>query len=156
MDITGGTQSSGGLFSPTGASKRITIYDPSYHRWMATKSLQGRNIHTAHTVLPHKPNNRYLQVRYIKLVKWLKIVNVVIKESLQQRLAPWLEKLSEDNKKGLRLMSKVMEVDGKKRFKKDDHGHQLKHDMLVKDVYAVPIEDAQKEYRKLTNKSNYS
>jgi len=28
--------------------------------------------------------------------------------------------------------------------------------MLVKDVYAVPIEDAQKEYRKLTNKSNYS
>lgn len=28
--------------------------------------------------------------------------------------------------------------------------------MLVKDVYAIPIEDAQKEYRKLTNKSNYA
>lgn len=62
MDITGGHQSSGGLFSPTHASKRITIYDPSYHRWMKSQSHQGRNTLTANTAIPHKPNNRYSQV----------------------------------------------------------------------------------------------
>jgi len=57
------------------------------------------------------------------LVKFLKIVNAVIKESLVQKLVPWVEKLSEENKKGLRVINKIMEVDGKKRFKKEDHGH---------------------------------
>lgn len=62
MDITGGTQSSGGLFSPSNASKRNTIYDPSYHRWMTSKSTQGRNTLTANTIIPPKPTNRYTQV----------------------------------------------------------------------------------------------
>jgi hypothetical protein len=72
------------------------------------------------------------------------------------KLLPWIDKISEENKKGLRVINKILEVDGKKRFKKEEHGHQLKHDLLVKDVYAIPYEDAQKEYRKLTNKSNYA
>ena len=57
------------------------------------------------------------------MVKFLKIVSAVIKESLVQKLVPWVEKLSEENKKGLRVINKIMEVDGKKRFKKEDHGH---------------------------------
>jgi len=57
------------------------------------------------------------------LVKFLKIVNAIIKESLVQKLIPWLDKLSEENKKGLRVINKIMEVDGKKRFKKEDHGN---------------------------------
>jgi hypothetical protein len=57
------------------------------------------------------------------LVKFLKIVNAVIKESLVQKLIPWLDKLSEENKKGLRVINKIMEVDGKKRFKKEDNGN---------------------------------
>ena len=31
-----------------------------------------------------------------------------------------------------------------------------RHDMMIKDVYAVPYEEAQKEFRKLTNVSNYA
>ena len=57
------------------------------------------------------------------MVKFLKIVNAIIKESLVQKLIPWLDKLSEENKKGLRVINKIMEVDGKKRFKKEDHGN---------------------------------
>ena len=57
------------------------------------------------------------------MVKFLKIVNAVIKESLVQKLIPWLDKLSEENKKGLRVINKIMEVDGKKRFKKEDNGN---------------------------------
>jgi hypothetical protein len=57
------------------------------------------------------------------LVKFIKIVNAVIKESLVQKLIPWLDKLSEENKKGLRVINKIMEVDGKKRFKKEDNGN---------------------------------
>lgn len=57
------------------------------------------------------------------MVIFLKIVSAVIKESLVQKLIPWLDKLSEENKKGLRVINKIMEVDGKKRFKKEDHGH---------------------------------
>lgn len=56
-------------------------------------------------------------------MKFLKIVNAVIKESLVQKLIPWLDKLSEENKKGLRVINKIMEVDGKKRFKKEDNGN---------------------------------
>jgi hypothetical protein len=56
-------------------------------------------------------------------VIFLKIVSAVIKESLVQKLMPWLDKLSEENKKGLRVINKIMEVDGKKRFKKEDHAH---------------------------------
>ena len=53
----------------------------------------------------------------------LKIVNAIMKEVLASKLSPWLDKLTEENKKGLRLINKVMEVDGKKRFKKDDNGY---------------------------------
>lgn len=53
----------------------------------------------------------------------LKIVNAIMKEGLASKLSPWLDKLTEENKKGLRLIKKVMEVDGKKRFKKDDNGY---------------------------------
>jgi hypothetical protein len=75
---------------------------------------------------------------------------------LEPKLLLWVDKISEENKRGLRVLNKVLEVDGKKKFKKEDHGNQLKHDLIVKDVYAIPFEDAQKEYRKLTNKSNYA
>ena len=50
------------------------------------------------------------------------------------RLATWLEKISEENKKGLRVIHKVLEVDGKKRFNIDGAGHDQRQDLLLKDV----------------------
>jgi hypothetical protein len=51
----------------------------------------------------------------------------------------WLEKISEDNKKGLRVISKIMEVDGRKRFKLDGLAVAAKNaaaprDLSLKDV----------------------
>ena len=39
MDITGGTQNSGGFYSPSNAKRgrfneTQTLYDPKFHRWM--------------------------------------------------------------------------------------------------------------------------
>ena len=36
------------------------------------------------------------------------------------KLNAWISTLSEDNKKGLRVIKKVLEVEGKKKFKMDD------------------------------------
>ena len=58
------------------------------------------------------------------------------------RLAAWVEKISEDNKKGLRVLHKILEVDGKKRFKKDESSATTKAGFVAKDVYAVPFEEA--------------
>jgi len=68
----------------------------------------------------------------------------------------WLEKLNEDNKKGLRVLHKIMEVDGKKRFKVDAPTGDQKQEILIKDVYSVPFEEAQKEFRKITNVTHYA
>jgi hypothetical protein len=35
------------------------------------------------------------------------------------KIGVWVDRLSEDNKKGLRVLHKILEVDGKKRFKLD-------------------------------------
>jgi hypothetical protein len=58
------------------------------------------------------------------------------------KIQVWLEKLTEDNKKGLRVLHKIMEVDGKKRFKLDAPSGETKQELLIKDVYSVPFEEA--------------
>jgi len=73
----------------------------------------------------------------------------------------WLEKISEDNKKGLRVISKIMEVDGRKRFKLDGLAVAAKNaaaprDLSLKDVQTVPIGEAQKAFRKMTNSTQYA
>lgn len=72
------------------------------------------------------------------------------------KLHTWIERISEDNKKGLRVLHKVLEVDGKKRFKLDGAVKDARGDLSLKEVYSVPYEEAQKEFRKLTNVSQYA
>lgn len=73
----------------------------------------------------------------------------------------WLERISEDNKKGLRVISKIMEVDGRKRFKLDGlavaaNNTAAPRDLSLKDVYNVPYDEAQKAFRKMTNSTQYA
>ena len=73
-----------------------------------------------------------------------------------QELNDWVERISEDNKKGLRVIQKVLEVDGKKKFKKDPESNKNGKELLIKDVFNIPFEQAQKQFRKMTNVTNYS
>jgi hypothetical protein len=57
------------------------------------------------------------------------------------QLSEWVERLSEDNKKGLRVIQKVLEVNGDKKFKKDPENNKNK-ELLIKDVFSVPYEQA--------------
>jgi hypothetical protein len=43
-----------------------------------------------------------------------------LKEGLAEQCSKWIVKISEENKKGLKVIQKVIVVDGKKRFKKDE------------------------------------
>lgn len=56
-----------------------------------------------------------------------------------QELSNWVERISDDNKKGLRVIQKVLEVDGKKKFKKDNENTHNK-ELLIKDVFSIPYE----------------
>lgn len=64
------------------------------------------------------------------------------------KVGTWLEKISEDSKKGLRVIHKIIEVDGKKRFKLDgfsgtgQHLRGTSQEMSLKDVYNVPYNEA--------------
>lgn len=48
MDITGGTQNSGGLYSPSHNKTKngAGMYDPSYHRWQKSQPIQGLHART--------------------------------------------------------------------------------------------------------------
>jgi hypothetical protein len=46
-------------------------------------------------------------------------MNDILIDKMVPKLYAWAEKLNEDNKKGLRIIHKVVEVEGKKRFKVD-------------------------------------
>jgi hypothetical protein len=47
----------------------------------------------------------------------------------------WLEKISEENKKGLRIIQKVVEVEGRKRFRREDGAQDpQKKALTAKDV----------------------
>jgi len=50
----------------------------------------------------------------------------------------------------------VVEVDGKKRFKIDDNQREQRADLIIKDVKSIPFKDAQKQFRKITNISQYT
>jgi hypothetical protein len=154
MDITGGTTYSGGL-SPNG--RRTAAYDPSHHRWKKPPVPASTSVYLAsHLTQAHartfsangdRPNQRYSN-----------ILGELLREPgpMLVKLHTWIEKISEDNKKGLRVIHKILEVDGKKRFKPDGTVKDGRTDLLMKDVNSVPIEDAQREFRKLTNVSQYA
>jgi len=55
------------------------------------------------------------------------------------QLSEWVERLSEDNKKGLRVIQKVLDVNGDKKFKKDPENNKNK-ELLIKDVLSVPYD----------------
>ena len=143
MDITGGTTNSGGIFSPNTKLKKFgfqsVVYDPHIHRWakntnfhpcQTPKQNMAINSHRAQSIsnTPKDPSFiRYTNVRdhnFIKFTKYLiQILREICKPELMQKLQSWTVRISDDSKKGLRVIHKIMEVEGKKRFKLD-HQHK--------------------------------
>ncbi len=73
-------------------------------------------------------------------VTLLQLLSEILKDKSQvAELNNWVERLSDENKKGLRVIQKVLEVDGKKKFKKDTETTQNK-ELLIKDVFSIPYE----------------
>ena len=61
MDITGGTQSSGGIWSPSPVRKAGVVYDPRFHRWQQPQTFQtlaSRTLSVTNTIA----NERYQSV----------------------------------------------------------------------------------------------
>jgi hypothetical protein len=60
MDITGGTSSSGGCFSPAAKrSDKILVYDPRHHRWQKNQVAHAKNPSAPMFAL----NSKYGQVK---------------------------------------------------------------------------------------------
>ena len=62
--------------------------------------------------------------------KYCNIVREIIKEQFQAKLAGWLEKISESEKKGLRVIKAVIDIKGAKRFKNKNTDVENKNDIL--------------------------
>jgi hypothetical protein len=63
MDITGGTQNSGGCWSPPNSkNKGSVVYDPRFHRWQKTQVIGGLHARTISAPM-QVPNQRYHNVR---------------------------------------------------------------------------------------------
>jgi len=50
--------------------------------------------------------------------KYLATVTELVKESFATKLLQWVAELSEDNKKGLRVLKTILELRGEKRFRR--------------------------------------
>jgi len=50
--------------------------------------------------------------------KYLATVTELVKESFAPKLLQWVAELSEDNKKGLRVLKTILELRGEKRFRR--------------------------------------
>ena len=59
------------------------------------------------------------------------------------RLHNWIEKIPEESKKGLRIIQKILDVDGKKRFKLEGTVQQIR-ELSISEVNSIPFEEAQK------------
>jgi len=90
--------------------------------------------------------------------KYLGTVTELVKEQFAPKLLQWVAELSEENKKGLRVLKTILELKGEKRFRRQKGAqgasvdvHNKADDMDVKDYNA-----AKQTFRKMSTKSSYN
>jgi len=55
--------------------------------------------------------------------KYLATVTELVKEQFAPKLLQWVAELTEENKKGLRVLKTILELKGEKRFRRQRHGN---------------------------------
>ena len=76
-----------------------------------------------------------------------------MKEHLIHKLYVWVSSINEEHKRGLRVIAKVIEIKGGKRFKPRSNNQET---VQMLDLNRLNYEDAQKEYRRMTNTTHYA
>jgi len=77
-----------------------------------------------------------------------------VKDQHVSKLLRWASTISEDNKKGLKLIKTIIDSKGEQKFKgKEEKATNLKNDY---DVTTMPAEDAKRLFRKMANTTSYA
>lgn len=106
------------------------------HKWLSQRSPQDFS-----EIIP---NQRYLE-----------IVKLLVKPEKLQYLLNWLSVISEQNKKGLRVIKKVLDLQGAKKLKLGAHARHLSLG-AVGSVAELPLGVALNEFWKVNSVSSYS
>ena len=104
------------------------------HKW-----LSQRSPHEFSEIIP---NQRYLE-----------IVRRMVRPEKEQYLLKWISVISEQNKKGLRVIKKVLDLQGAKRLKLPSHGRHMSVNSTSRPE--LPLNEAIKEFWKSNSVSNY-
>jgi len=97
-----------------------------------------------------KPN----QFKDLPNEQYFNIVSEVVADHQASKLLRWCATMSEENKKGLRLMKSIIDCKGVTKFKKSEEKvDNLKNDY---DVSTMPPEDAKRLFRKMANTTSYA
>lgn len=87
--------------------------------------------------------------------KYLATVTELVKESFAPKLLQWVAELSEDNKKGLRVLKTILELRGEKRFRRQPkNGASVDQRKTVND--SLDYNAAKTTIRKMNTKSSYN
>eukprot|EP00347_Sterkiella_histriomuscorum_P014305 403361381 len=113
-----------------------TLYNPSDHKWKTPQQVRSLS-------LPNIPNKKYME-----------IVKEIVKGDYVHCLHSWIASLSEQHKRGLRVVEKIIEIKGAKRFKQRNTSQNKAGASL--DLVNLKYDDAQKEFRKMTNTTHYA
>mmetsp|Transcript_13151 Transcript_13151/g.22261 ORF Transcript_13151/g.22261 Transcript_13151/m.22261 type:complete len:182 (-) Transcript_13151:640-1185(-) len=92
--------------------------------------------------------------------KYLSIVYELVKQEHVWKLLKWINSLSEQNKKGLRVLKTIIDIRGNKRFKPLQGGSQKIDALLEEDIFTLHARNfestaAKDLFRKMTQKTSY-
>jgi hypothetical protein len=81
-------------------------------------------------------------------------VTEIVKDQHVSKLLRWASTISDENKKGLKLMKTIIDSKGEQKFKaKEEVASNLKNDY---DVRTMPADDAKRLFRKMANTTSYA
>lgn len=83
--------------------------------------------------------------------KYMAIIYDYVQPEHAWKVLKWLNTISEENKKGLRLIKTIMEIRGQKKFKKED-----KTDALDPSSAAYRTMQARDKFRRMTYQTSYA
>lgn len=91
--------------------------------------------------------------------KYLATVTELVKDNFAPKLLQWCAEISEENKKGLRVLKTVLELKGEKRFRRQARGTGQSVDArktVDNDLDGKDYNAAKQTFRKTSNVSSYN
>lgn len=102
------------------------------------------------------PNERYFNVSILSNLNPVQIVTEIVRDIHVTKLLKWCSTLTEDYKRGLRLVKTIIDLKGQKKFKRRE-GVAAAAESLPADlnISKMSAEDAKKVFRKLSNTTTH-